>query len=150
MSSGRRKRVFDHGESSRPGRDQEEKRIFCSVRGNPFLSDSINIDFTMIFIIERIRMNGLKRQWQRLLKKFKPEERTVASGSHETRLSLLEASISDLKEQVLLVFDIWAGFDDNKSTLASHTTDMEIIAHEARSTRHHYNNTDYNVSSDSV
>ncbi|KAB1206094.1 hypothetical protein CJ030_MR7G005998 [Morella rubra] len=66
---------------------------------------------------------------------------SVSSRSHETRLALLEASVLDLEDRVLLVnCDMWARFDEIKSILASHTTDMEIITREARSTRHHYNN----------
>ncbi|KAB1226290.1 hypothetical protein CJ030_MR1G001726 [Morella rubra] len=67
--------------------------------------------------------------------------RSVSSRSLETRLALLEASVSDLKDQVLLVHcDMWAGFDEIISILAFLTTDMEIITHEACSTCHHYNN----------
>ncbi|KAB1204176.1 hypothetical protein CJ030_MR8G028257 [Morella rubra] len=66
---------------------------------------------------------------------------SISSGSHETRLALLEALVSDLKDQVLLVHcDMWAGFDEIKSILASHTIDMEIITHAACSARHHHNN----------
>ncbi|KAB1202678.1 hypothetical protein CJ030_MR8G012630 [Morella rubra] len=67
--------------------------------------------------------------------------RSAAFGSHATRLALLEASISDLKEQTVMMHcDIWAGFDEIKSILASHTTNMEIITYKAYSTQQHYNN----------
>lgn len=52
----------------------------------------------------------------------------VPSGSHETRVALMEAYIMDLKDQIYsLHTDMWIDFEKIKALLTSHSTDFTIL-----------------------
>ncbi|KAB1215852.1 hypothetical protein CJ030_MR4G010934 [Morella rubra] len=61
--------------------------------------------------------------------------RSISSRSHATRLALLEASVSNLRDQLFSIhIDLWIGLEDIKSLLESHTTKFALSIREARLT----------------
>ncbi|KAB1206104.1 hypothetical protein CJ030_MR7G011657 [Morella rubra] len=66
--------------------------------------------------------------------------RSMSSGSHETRLALLEASVSDLRHQLFFIhIDLWIGLKEIKSLLESHIAELALSIREARLTHNVYN-----------
>ncbi|KAB1212626.1 hypothetical protein CJ030_MR5G009668 [Morella rubra] len=65
----------------------------------------------------------------------------VPSGSHETRLALMKASIKDLKDHMTIIHeDMKTMFDEIKALLTSHSSKLQILECKVRSPHHCYNN----------